>query len=133
MSRMVVVLAVVAAAWVGGCATGKTAVPAGEEQDALAAPAPPAIVHVSNQNWQDIDLFVVRPGAKLRLGVVTSMGTMDFRLPSAIMSGVPSLQLIVSPIGGGRDYITPEISLGRGQTLDLEIENNLRMTSYAIW
>jgi len=133
MSRMVRALALAAAAWAGGCATGKTAVPAGEEQDALAAPAGPTIVHVSNQNWQDVDLFVVRPGAKLRLGMVTSMGTMDFRLPSTIMSGVPSLRVIVSPIGGGRDYITPEISLNQGQTLDLEVENNLRLTSYAIW
>lgn len=130
MARTGVVLIIALAALAGGCATGRAAM--ADDQDALAAPDATTWVHASNQNWQDIDLYLVRPGLKVRLGMVTAMGSMSFRVPSTAMGGTPGLQLLVAPIGGGPQLVTPEFNLVPGETLSLEIENQLQMSSYSI-
>ncbi len=131
-SRIVMALVLSGVVLAGACATGRAAAAPEDQPDALAAPASPAVVHISNENWQDIDVFVVRPGAKQRLGMVTSMGAMVFKLSSEMLAGTSGVRLLISPIGGGGEYITPEIPLIEGQTLDLEVENSIGMSSYSV-
>src|SRR5438034_10720980 len=49
------------------------------------APAPentlPATLHVSNSNWSDVRIYLVRGGSWLRLGLVTTNGAADFEIP----------------------------------------------------
>ncbi len=136
MRRMGIVLVVAAVALAGGCASGRGAVRGDQsgagDNDALAAPEANTWVHASNQNWQDIDLFLVRPGLKVRLGMVTSMGSMSFRIPKSVMDGSAGVRLLVSPIGGGNEYMTPEIALNPGEVVQLEVENELRLSSYSV-
>ncbi len=132
-SRIMMALALSGVVLTGACATGRGAAAPEDQPDALAAPDVPAVVQVSNQNWQDIDVFVLRPGIKERLGMVTSMGKTVFKLSNSMLAGTSGVRLLISPIGGGGDFLTPEIPLTQGQRLDLDVENNLRMTSYAVW
>ncbi len=131
-SRIAMALVLSGVVLAGACATGRAAVAPEDAPDALAAPAAEAVVHISNQNWQDIDVYVIRPGVKQRLGMVTSMGALAFKLSDTMLAGSSGVRLLISPIGGGGDYVTPEIPLIQGQTLDLEVENNLAMSSYAV-
>ncbi len=135
MRRQAVVLSValVAAALAGGCATGRGAASADDLSSAQAAPANTAIVHVDNHNWQDVDVFAVREGMKLRLGMVTSMSAGDFRLPESFLVGSPNVQLRIDPIGASSAYLTQTILVTPGQTVDLRIENNLNLTSYSVY
>ncbi len=134
MLRQAVVLSVAlgAAALAGGCATGRGA--AGDDlMSAQAAPTDGAIVHVENHNWQDVDVFAVREGTRIRLGTVTSMAAGDFRLPESLLVGSPNVQLRIDPIGSNGAYLTQGILVSPGQTVDLRIENNLNLTSYSVY
>jgi hypothetical protein len=125
-----VTLAIAAVA--GGCATGRGV--AGDDGEFVqAAPARTAIVHVNNHNWQDVDVFAVRDGMKVRLGMVTSMGGGDFKLPEAFLVGSPNVQLRIDPIGSSNGYMTQAILVSPGQVVDLRIENNLNLTSYSVY
>ncbi len=135
MLRHAVVLtaALAVAALAGGCATGRGAVAADDWASAQAAPDELAVVHVDNHNWQDVDVFAVREGMKVRLGMVTSMTSGDFRLPQAFLVGSSNVQLQIDPIGSSSGYLTQSILVSPGQTVDLRIENNLNLTSYSVY
>jgi len=135
MLRQAVVLsaALAAAALAGGCATGRGRAAADESSLAQPAPAATAAIHVDNHNWQDVDVFAVREGIRVRLGMVTSMSSSHFRLPQAFLVGSPNVQLRIDPIGSNSGFLTQSILVGPGQTVDLRIENNLNLTSYSVW
>ncbi len=135
LSKPVVLsVALAVAAMAGGCATGRSAVAADGDGFAQAAPGNTAIVHVDNHNWQDVDVFAVREGLKVRLGMITSMSSGDFKLPETFLVGSPNVQLRIDPIGSnGGGFLTQSILVSPGQTVDLRIENNLNLTSYAVY
>jgi len=130
---VVLSVALAVAAVVGGCATGRNAAGGDGAGFAQAAPANTAIVHVNNHNWQDVDVFAVREGMKMRLGMVTSMSSGDFKLPETFLVGSPNVQLRIDPIGSNNGYLTQSILVSPGQTVDLRIENNLNLTSYSVY
>ena len=133
LSKPVVLsVALAVAAVTGACASGRGVVADGEDF-AQAAPARNAIVHVDNHNWQDVDVFAVREGMKIRLGMVTSMAGGDFKLPESFLVGSPNVQLRIDPIGSSMGYMTQTILVAPGQTVDLRIENNLNLTSYSVY
>ncbi|HEX9109768.1 MAG TPA: hypothetical protein VF832_21140 [Longimicrobiales bacterium] len=133
LSKPVVLsVALAVAAVTGACASGRGVV-AGWDDFAQAAPARNAIVHVDNHNWQDVDVFAVREGMKVRLGMVTSMAGGDFKLPESFLVGSPNVQLRIDPIGSSMGYMTQTILVAPGQTVDLRIENNLNLTSYSVY
>ena len=135
MVRQAVVLSVAlaAAAVAGGCATGRGMTSSADQDFAQAAPANTALVHVDNHNWQDVDVFAVRDGMHVRLGMVTSMTSGVFRLPETFLTGSPNVQLRIDPIGSNSGYLTQSILVSPGQTVDLRIENNLDLTSYSVY
>ena len=67
-----------AALLVPGCATGGSADPDRGERDADSA----VTVLVENRNWQDATIYVTGGSQRLRLGLVTSMASRRFRIPS---------------------------------------------------
>ena len=125
--------ALVVVAVAGGCATGRNEVVGDGSAFAQAASANTAIVHVNNHNWQDVDVFAVRDGMKMRLGMVTSMSAGDFKLPETFLVGSPNVQLRIDPIGSNSGYLTQSILVSPGQTVDLRIENDLNLTSYSVY
>src|SRR5258708_6915816 len=61
----------------------------------------PVTLQVTNDNPQDVDVFVAGDGReRLRLGMVTSGQTQTFTVPSTA-AHASSLRLQVHPIGGG--------------------------------
>lgn len=124
---------VAAIAGLAGCAVGGHS--AGPDPLAMqdAAPSDGAVLlHVDNRNWQDIEVYAVNRGARMRVGIVSSMTAGDFKLSTISAAG--GYQLLVAPVGDSRGYfVTNSIPLAAGQTLDLRVENNLNLTTYTIY
>jgi hypothetical protein len=129
---LVAAFALATAALVGGCATGRAM--AGQEDLTAAQAAPPGavIVHVADDNWQDVDVFAIRNGQRVRLGLVTSQSASDFRLPAYFLVGAPTVQLFIHPIGSSGGYTSESLLISVGQTVDMHVENNLNLTSYSV-
>jgi hypothetical protein len=111
-------VAVAALTLVSGCAgTGAAGggAPHGEKA---------ATVVVSNHNWLDMSIYLVRAGTPFRLGAVTSMQTRRFRLP-LLAAGAGDNVLRAEPLGSRTAHTSEPLLIGPGDELEWRLEANL--------
>jgi len=115
----------------GACASAS----AGTRAPNSVAPrdASAATVRVTNNNWSNVTVYLVRDGMRTRLGDVTSMRTEEFRMPPIFTNTSGNIQLLVSPLGSNDVYVTPGFSVQPGQQVEFNVENQLTISSFAIW
>lgn len=112
---LVVMLALALAA----CATHPAPDDAPHPADANAAPK--AAVHVTNRNFYDMNLYVVRFGQRQRLGTVPGNSSRAFELPAAWITNGP-VRFLAAPIGGAGREFSEELSLRPGDVVGLTIQ-----------
>ncbi len=88
-------------------------------------PNAPATVKITNNNQQDVDVFLERGGERLRLGMVTTGQSQTFSVPAVNVSGRSDVRIFVHPIGGGGDYVTEQLVVNAGETVDLQVAQQL--------
>jgi hypothetical protein len=127
-------------AWWGGAALAPVLAGAGCARKPAAAadqaPAPentlPATLHVSNSNWSDVRIYLVRGGAWLRLGVVTTNGSADFEIPPEFLRQAGSVTLVASPVAGRTLYSTSLAGINPGDELELVVEGFLQYSHLVV-
>jgi hypothetical protein len=120
------VLALVASATLAGGCASMTGDP-GTVPD-----APRSIVVVENNKWEDVNVFAVREGRKARLGMVTSMTSREFTLPSWMLIGAGDVRLLIDPIGSSTTHLTAPITLVGGERVDLRVENMMALSNFMV-
>jgi len=115
--------------FVSGCAAG------GQRPAALQAGGSDVpVVEVTNNNWSDVVVYAVREtGPRVRLGMVTSMGTQVLRLPQGIVNTIGGIRLVASPIASSSQFQTEPMNVWPGQTIELRIENHLGISTVQVW
>src|SRR5262245_34858163 len=78
-------------------------------------------VQVRNQNFSDMNVFVLGAGQRVRLGFVTGLSTQVFTLPADIVRISPQLRFEIHPIGTNRNPISETISVMPGDQVTLTI------------
>ena len=92
-----------------------------------------ATVVVQNENWLEVAVYILRGSQRVRLGSVPSMGKAEFAIPSQYVLGTSDITLQADPIGALETYISPPIQVYEGARLALRIENQLRLSSFAVY
>lgn len=92
-----------------------------------------ATVVVTNNNWSDMTVYAQRNGVSVRLGTVTSMTTQRFSLPAPMVGGTGELNFLADPIGSNQVFRSPAVMVGRGQQVEFMLQNNLALSSLAVW
>jgi hypothetical protein len=108
----------------GGCAGGRSKPSLGKEPRQ-------ATVHVANNNFADITVYVVQSGMRWRLGTVTGLSRQQFRMPR-LSSDAGDLHLLADPVGGARSYLSPPVRVHPGETVDLRLHATLSMSSVSV-
>src|SRR5437773_12170834 len=102
-----------------GCARHK---PAAEST----APAPvarvPILLRVTNSNWSDVRIYLVRGTMWMRLGTVTTNSTAEFTIPGDFLSGATTVTLVADPVGAHKPWSTPLPSIAEGDAFELVVE-----------
>jgi hypothetical protein len=88
------------------------------------APANAVVVHVSNQNFLDMDVYAVSAGLATRIGTVTGNSSRDFVIDASMTN--QDFRIVASPIGGNGRASTGTIAVSAGQTVDFTIGSILR-------
>src|SRR3989442_13387038 len=78
-------------------------------------------VRVENQNYLDMDVFLVRGGHRIRLGMVTGLSTHLFMLRPEVVGTGTDLQFEFHPIGGRANPRTERIMVQPGDVIELTI------------
>lgn len=109
-----------------GCSTAETA------PGAMAPGGPATVVEVFNNNWLDINVYAVRSGTRIRLGMVRSMETVSFKLPESALATAGTIRLLADPIGSRRSHLTDGILVQRGDRIRWSLENSLALSHYSV-
>jgi hypothetical protein len=83
-------------------------------------PEPRTTLRVVNQNFLDMNVYVLRGGQRLRLGTVTGLTTQVLVIPATIARSSP-LQFEVHGIGGRGNPRSETISVQPGDEIRLTI------------
>lgn len=119
-------LALAAALMVGACAPAV-------QQSAGNHSNPQATVAVRNDNWLDVNVYLVRGAQRVRLGSVPSMSNAEFRIPQQYVLGVSDVTFQADPLGSSETYTSPPIQVYDGARVQLKIENQMRLSSFAVF
>ena len=91
-------------------------------------------VRIENRNWQDINIFVqMSGGMRIRLGTVTSMSSARYSVPGHLLLSSSYIQLVAEAIGSDDGIETEIVHVAPGLTIEWNIENVLRNSTYFIW
>jgi hypothetical protein len=116
----------VTAVALAGCA------PPGPGPDGVAPRAAGTVVEVSNRNFLDVNVYVIRSGLRERLGTVRSMSTRTRDLPLSAAAGGGRIQLMAAPIGSQWAHLTETILFRSGDRIVLTVENSLSMSHFSV-
>lgn len=122
MFRTVRRIAVVALFAIAACSRNKPG--AQEELEPRPDPIP---VNVHNENYLDMNVFVVVSGVRRRLGTVSGNGTTKFTIPWSAANG-QTFSLTALPIGGSGQATSGALNVGIGQVVDFKIASVLRQS-----
>lgn len=129
-------IAALAAATLGACAPAandgmKNSF--GPDQPARSRNNVNAVVRVENQNWSDMVVYVVQGSMRMRLGTVTSMRSVTFRVPHVFQGNGGEIRLLADPIGSGETYLSDPVRLRDGEQLSLSVQNSLQLSNIAVF
>lgn len=112
----------------GACASSPS-----QDVAAVRYGAEEVVVRVKNFNWSDVTVYLLNGTVRTRLGMVTSMGEAMFRLPAGLLASSSNVRLILDPIGSTVTFTTEPIFVQPGQTVEMNVENYLPLTNWAVW
>lgn len=78
-------------------------------------------VKVENQNFADMNVYVVSSAGRVRLGLVTGMSSQVFEIPADIVRLSPQVRFELHPIGSRRNPISETITVMPGDMVQLTI------------
>jgi hypothetical protein len=81
-------------------------------------------VTVENQNFLDMDVFIIRGGQRIRLGTVSGVSSRILMVRPDLIGYGTEVQFEVHPIGGRANPITETISVRPGDVIHLTIPPN---------
>ena len=97
---------------------------AGRAQGTGAEPASAAMVQVENQGFNDMVIYAISGGQRVRLGLATGNSTKSFTVPRYLTAGAGPIRFLADPIGGNRTPISEEMSVRPGDLVTLTILRN---------
>lgn len=108
------------------CGLGRGAEPADAPE------APETTIRVTNNNWANMVVYLVRSGVRVRLGTVNSMATAHFVVPRSVGAMHSDVRLVADPIGARTVYVTERLALMPGQAIEFTIENHLPLSTVTV-
>ena len=81
------------------------------------APHGDTVVQIDNQNFNDMNIYLLDEGNRVFLGAVNGLSTGTLAIPRAAGSSSFRVQLLADPIGSSIPITTPSLSVGPGQTV----------------
>ena len=105
--------------------------PQTEDDQQASVKADPIHIHVRNENFLDMNVYVIVNGVSRRLGTVTGNGAGDFTVDWGITIG-QSISIQAVPIGGRGSANSGQLSIGLGQVIDFTVAPVLRQSTVSV-
>jgi hypothetical protein len=110
-----------------GCGTGRTSpepTPRPDSEQATKEPRNETVVQIDNQNFNDMNIYLIDAGTRVFLGEVNGLTTGELAIPRAASPSSLQVRLLADPIGSSIPITTPSLTVGPGQTVYWTIGSN---------
>lgn len=91
------------------------------KEDQAEEPVPDTFLKVDNQQFLDMNVYVIRSSQRIRLGMATGNSSTRMKIPSNLLFGPTPLRFQADPIGGTRQPVSQEINVSPGDEVILII------------
>lgn len=81
-------------------------------------------VRVENRNFLDMNVFVLRSGQRVRLGMVPGNSTRVLVIPQTLIFGSTPLRFLADPIGSRQTPISDDIMVRAGDQVTMMIPSS---------
>ncbi len=116
-----------------GCSQATRLASGDDFDDLQVCVQPAATVYITNDNWLDMAIFILRSGSRYRLGQVSSLTSSVFELPETIIGAARDLQVVADPIGSNRGWSSPLITIVPGHNIiDVRLSNVINHSTYYV-
>jgi hypothetical protein len=92
----------------------------------------PVILRVTNSNWSDVRIYLVRGAMWVRLGIVTTNSTIEFTIPADLLSGATSVTLVADPVAATGRWATALPVISPGDEFELVVETYLQYSHLVV-
>lgn len=92
----------------------------------------PVILRVTNSNWSDVRIYLVRGAMWVRLGIVTTNNTTEFTIPADLLSGATSVMLVADPVAATGRWATALPVISPGDEFELVVETYLQYSHLVV-
>lgn len=79
------------------------------------------VLKIDNQSFNDMKIYVIQGGQRIRVGTANGKNTAAFKLPKSVISGFTTIRIEAVPIGANGHSISEEITITPGDELELRI------------
>ena len=90
-----------------------------------AAPQEPTYVHVTNQSWSQMRIYVLSGGQRIRLGEVSGSSSTTLRIPQQAVAGGRDISFLADALAGGEAQ-SFNIFVRPGETVRITIPPTVR-------
>jgi hypothetical protein len=90
-------------------------------------------IQVRNDNWQDINVYILDGSLKRRLGFVNTAVTKTFIIRENVLHPSGTIRLNAAPIGSRDTFTSEPINIGSGGTIIWEVRQPLNMSNLYIY
>ncbi len=114
---------------IGACARHK---PSSDSSAPVPERRVSVMLRVTNSNWSDVRIYLVRGAMWTRLGMVTTNSTIEFTIPVDLLSGATSVTLVADPVAGTGSWTTALPVVSPGDEFELVVENFLQYSHLVV-
>jgi hypothetical protein len=87
---------------------------------------------LNNRHWLDINVFVQHDGEASRVTTVTASSSQSLILPLWLLGESKIVRIIAEPVGEEGSYVTDQLRVDPGQSVELNVESVLSKSSYSV-
>jgi hypothetical protein len=90
-------------------------------------------LHVENQHYGDVDIYVIHDGSRSRIGTVTATTEQTFTLNPRIIGTVGTMQLIAHGVGTAGSLSSEQFAIRPGMQISWTLDSRLARATLAIY
>lgn len=91
-----------------------------------------AVLTVKNEYLNDVAVYALRAGSKVRVATVYGFKTETIQLKASILSGASSVRLLIEPLGSAATHVTEPITVLPGDSVELTVRNPINLSSVTV-
>jgi hypothetical protein len=90
-------------------------------------------LHIENQAYGDVDIYVIHDGSRSRIGTVTATSDQTFALNPRVIGTVGTMQLLAHGVGTAGSLSSEQFAIRPGMQISWTLDSRLARGTLAIY